>query len=243
MAERMDWFKFEPLEWIKGNVQLLDQSQKGIYIELIARIWAEKGQLKNDRFLAQKISTEKHVLSDALECFFDLKIMYEKDGFLSVKFIDKQIKAHAFIIEQKRAAGRLGGRPSKKQTKANKNKKENKKEIKETTLTGSKENTHEEKKNEYDFEITNTLDITPLPENIKNLFVQWLAVRIAVHGALPPVAQDKQLEYLIKIPEKFRIESLNKAIRGTWKNINDVSKDKVSGNDETAAFRSTDGRN
>lgn len=34
---------------------------------------------------------EKQVLSDALECFLELGIITEKDGFLSVDFINQQL--------------------------------------------------------------------------------------------------------------------------------------------------------
>jgi hypothetical protein len=40
MAKKLPFFKFDAFEWIKGNVQLLSPKEKGIFIELLARIWA-----------------------------------------------------------------------------------------------------------------------------------------------------------------------------------------------------------
>jgi uncharacterized protein YdaU (DUF1376 family) len=126
---KLPFFKFDALAWLKGKVQLLSVTEKGIYIELIVRIWAENGALKNDQFLHRKISTQKQVLLDALTLLKELDIIQEENGFLSVKFIKHQLFEHEQFIEKKRIAGQQGGRP-KKQPKPKK-KEERRKEIKE----------------------------------------------------------------------------------------------------------------
>jgi len=131
----LPFFKFDAMDWIKGKVQLLTNEQKGIFIEVCARIWAENGRVKNDRFLARLISTENHVLLDALKCFFELGIIEENDGFLSVKFIKRQLSDAFEFAAKKRKAGRLGGRPKKQKNLIEKGERRN---IKENSLTESK---------------------------------------------------------------------------------------------------------
>lgn len=128
MSKPLPFFKFDTDSWLTGKIQLLTAAEKGIFIDLIARIWHENGQIKNDGILHRLLRVEKATLSDALQAFFDLGIMEEKDGFLSVKFIDNQIKTHNEFIEKQREFGAKGGRP-KKGTKANKERRKKKEEI------------------------------------------------------------------------------------------------------------------
>lgn len=128
MSKQLPFFKFDTDSWLTGKIQLLTATEKGIFIDLIARIWHENGQLKNDEILHRLLRVEKATLSDALQAFFDLGIMKEKDGILCVKFIDDQIKTHNEFIEKQREFGAKGGRP-KKGTKANKERRNKKEEI------------------------------------------------------------------------------------------------------------------
>ncbi|MCP4100781.1 MAG: YdaU family protein, partial [Lentisphaerae bacterium] len=81
MISKLPFFKFDCHDWMTGKIQLCDMKTQGIFINICTMIWCEKGFLKNDRFLHRKLGIEKQVLSDALECFFELGIMEEKDGF------------------------------------------------------------------------------------------------------------------------------------------------------------------
>ena len=114
MAERtMPFFKFDGDEWLTGKIQLLTAEEKGIFIDLIARIWKEKGKLQNDEILHRLIRVEKATLSKALKAFFEIGIMEDKDGFLSVKFIDEQISNRLDYIVRQSEIGHRGGRPKK----------------------------------------------------------------------------------------------------------------------------------
>lgn len=119
MSQKMPFFKFDTDSWLTGKIQLLTATEKGIFIDLVSRIWKENGFLKNDEILHRLIRVEKGTLSEALQAFFDLGIMTEKDGFLSVKFIDEQISDIENYKKKQSEFGSKGGRP-KKGTKANK---------------------------------------------------------------------------------------------------------------------------
>jgi uncharacterized protein YdaU (DUF1376 family) len=193
----------------------LSVSEKGVYIELVVRIWAENGALKNDQFLHRKINTQKQVFSDALAFFKELDIIQEENGFLSIKFIKHQLLEYDKFIEKKRLAGQQGGRPQK-QTKANK-KEERRKENEEI-----KENTTKE--NCPSFPISQTMETSIKSGEIKNLFINWLCVYELIHGTMTCHAQDGQIEKLLRIPAERRKQELKSAIAGQWKNITDTRK-------------------
>ncbi len=113
MSKKLPFFKFDTDSWLTGKIQLLTAAEKGIFIDLIARIWHENGMLKNDGILHRLLRVEKATLSEALQAFFDLGIMTEKDGFLSIKFIDEQIQTYNDYTEKQREYGAKGGRPKK----------------------------------------------------------------------------------------------------------------------------------
>lgn len=127
----LNFFKFDASAWLTGKIQLLSAEEKGVFIELIARIWYNGGEIKNDEILHRLLRVEKGTLSNALQAFFDLDIMYEEDGILRLKFVDEQISEINSYKEQQAEYGKLGGRPKKgsqRVEKPNKNKTENKKE-------------------------------------------------------------------------------------------------------------------
>jgi uncharacterized protein YdaU (DUF1376 family) len=109
----MPFLKFDPGLWLKGKVQLLTAEEKGIFIELMVRVWLEKGKIKNDEILARLIRVDKATLKQALLTFKELGIIIENNEYLSIKFIDQQITERLNYIENQRKIGAKGGRPQK----------------------------------------------------------------------------------------------------------------------------------
>ncbi len=151
----LNFFKFDASAWLTGKIQLLSAEEKGVFIELVARIWFNGGEIKNDGILHRLLRVEKATLSNALQAFFDLEIMYEENGILRLKFVDEQISDINSFKEQQSEYGKRGGRPPKDNQRVEKatlssekgdqrvekpikNKTENKKE-KEDTIVSSKE--------------------------------------------------------------------------------------------------------
>lgn len=57
---------------------------------------------------------------------------------------------------------------------------------------------------------------------------RWLMVWGEMHGKgkpMNPIVREAQLANLLRVPAEYRLVSLQKAVAGGWKNINDVSKD------------------
>lgn len=127
----LPFFKFDAGAWLTGKVQLLTPAEKGIFIDLVARIWYENGYLRHTEILHRQLHCDKQTLADALQVYQELDIMTEEDGVLSVKFVLEQIAEREDIVETRRRAGAKGG----KQTQANKRIEEKRRE-KETPPDG-----------------------------------------------------------------------------------------------------------
>ena len=113
MPKALPIFKFDADEWLTGKIQLLSAQEKGIFIDLVARIWKENGALKNTEVLPRLVRVPKATLAKSLQAFFQLGIMVEKDGVLSVKFVDAQLEARREYAEKQRAFGRMRGKKKK----------------------------------------------------------------------------------------------------------------------------------
>lgn len=85
------WFKFTATNWLSGSVQLLSDSEKGTYIDLIAMIWKEGGKLDNNKILSRKLRLDYATACDRINSYCELGILQCENGILSIKFIDEQI--------------------------------------------------------------------------------------------------------------------------------------------------------
>ena len=113
MPKALPFFKFDADAWLTGKIQLLSAQEKGIFIDLVARMWKENGSLKNDDVLPRLVRVPKATLAKSLEAYFQLGIMVEKDHVLSVKFVDAQLEARREYAEKQRVFGGMRGKKRK----------------------------------------------------------------------------------------------------------------------------------
>jgi hypothetical protein len=85
------WFKFTPSNWLSGSVQLLDDAEKGTYIDLMAMIWKEGGRLDNNKILHRKLRLDHATACDRIDSYCELEILHCEDDLLSIKFLDSQL--------------------------------------------------------------------------------------------------------------------------------------------------------
>ncbi len=130
------YFDFDANKWlsISSKVQLLTHEQKGIFIDLIAMCLINNGQIKNDKLLASKLKQTQANLSKSLECFQELEILVEKDGFLRIKFISEKFDRINRIKQQRIEAGRKGGKAKAGKSGTSYNKNNNNNNKKENLL-------------------------------------------------------------------------------------------------------------
>lgn len=107
----LSFFKFSPEQWLTGKIQLLSAVEKGIYIDLAARIWQAGGSLENSPVLHRVLRVEKGTLCEAFQAFFELGILNESEGFLSMKFITEQLAVINEYSKRQSEYGKTGGRP------------------------------------------------------------------------------------------------------------------------------------
>ena len=104
------FFKFESASWLTGKIQLLSLKEKGLYIELVARIWHNRGSIRNDFILSRMLQIDNNELQKYLETFKSLDIISENDGILSIKFITEQLQNTEEQRTRLSSYGAIGGR-------------------------------------------------------------------------------------------------------------------------------------
>jgi len=104
--KRLPFFKFDVTAWLTGNIQLLTMEEQGIFINLCALIWRDGGKYKVNKLLHRKLNISQQTLNECLQVLEDAELVLNTDGYLSVKFIDEQIKTRDEYVQQKREAGK-----------------------------------------------------------------------------------------------------------------------------------------
>ena len=124
--KRLDWFKFNPMDWLAGSIQLLSDAEKGTYIDLCALIWKAGGELENNKLLHRKLRLDNATACDRINSYCDLEILAMRDDILSVKFLSEQLKEIESTANKnaENARKRWENKGSSMRRDANKNKKE-----------------------------------------------------------------------------------------------------------------------
>lgn len=107
----LSFFKFSPEQWLTGKIQLLSAVEKGIYIDLAARIWQAGGSIENSPVLHRVLRVEKGTLCEAFQAFFELGILQIDGGCLRMKFITEQLAVINEYSKRQAEYGKTGGRP------------------------------------------------------------------------------------------------------------------------------------
>ena len=242
----MSFFKFSPENWLTGKIQLLSTEEKGIFIELAARIWQAGGSIEYTPLLHRVLRVEKGSLCNALASFVELDIVQISDGIVRMKFITEQMSAVKEYSAKQSEYGKLGGRPRGSENKGcekgslydpfeNKgcekgsleNKKGSLENKKGTKAYKDKDKDKDKERNIIQREKTPSLvDATKIiGEDLAEAFRRWLTVWSAHHGGgkdMPPYQQEANLKVLYDLPEGIRKEAIERAIRGAWRAIHDI---------------------
>ena len=240
----MSFFKFSPESWLTGKIQLLSTEEKGIFIELAARIWQAGGSIEYTPLLHRVLRVEKGSLCNALASFVELDIVQISDGIVRMKFITEQISAVKEYSAKQSECGKLGGRPRKDKgcekgslydPSENKgcekgsleNKKGSPENKKGTKAYKDKDKDKDKERNIIQREKSPALvDATKIiGEDLAEAFRRWLTVWSAHHGGgkdMPPYQQEANLKVLYDLPEGIRKEAIERAIRGAWRAIHDI---------------------
>ena len=84
------FFKFSPSDWLAGIIQSVGYAERGIFIELCARIW-NGGEVRSGDKLARLLRIDREELDAALDELAALDIItIDEDGTIGVKFLAEQ---------------------------------------------------------------------------------------------------------------------------------------------------------
>jgi hypothetical protein len=87
MAKELPYFKFEPNEWINGNIQMASPLEKAYFIELCCLYWSRLGDLPIEFALRKGCEGN----ANALESLKNLGVFDTDSGRLTIKFLDIQM--------------------------------------------------------------------------------------------------------------------------------------------------------
>lgn len=105
MAKGFPYFKFFPTEWMTGDIVYESFEVQGLFINICALYWQRDGKVSLDDI---KKRFKSNSLKELTDRFFSVS-----DGFISISFLDEQLKEAGHISSTNSQNGKLGGRPKK----------------------------------------------------------------------------------------------------------------------------------
>jgi len=81
------YFKFNPTAWQNGNIQLLDRTLKGLFVDLLCLYWTRQGELSYRLAVSQLCPGQKELL-DIIKKEGIIKV---ENGQIFIDFLDDQL--------------------------------------------------------------------------------------------------------------------------------------------------------
>lgn len=82
--EKLQWFKFNPSDWVMGKIQRCPEITQARYIRLICLFWNKEGHLPYE-------DAEIEVDKEHLDILVSKKIIKIEDGFVIIDFMNEQL--------------------------------------------------------------------------------------------------------------------------------------------------------
>jgi hypothetical protein len=99
MAKELPFFKFNPTEWLVGKISYQSLEIQGAFVQCCAIFWKNSGVVKTDQ-IDWKIG--KGNLESLVNYDF---ISIDKDGFLSIEFLEEQLVSFDGIRQERSISG------------------------------------------------------------------------------------------------------------------------------------------
>jgi hypothetical protein len=100
MAKELPFFKFEPSEWLEGEIQVCSYPTVSCFINLCSGYWLKLGRI-NYAFALQKYCNSN---ANVLQELIDNKIISIVDDKICIKFLDKQLNEFKNVSEKRTEA-------------------------------------------------------------------------------------------------------------------------------------------
>jgi hypothetical protein len=97
MAKELPYFKFEPSEWLEGEIQVCSDESIVCFINLCCGYWLKLGNINYAFALHKYCKKDASVLQELL----DNKIITLRDDEINISFLDKQLQEFKNISEKR----------------------------------------------------------------------------------------------------------------------------------------------
>jgi uncharacterized protein YdaU (DUF1376 family) len=112
--DRLFRIDFYPQDWLIDTARL-DPLDRGIFIQIIMLIYANRGPIVNDAgWIAGVSGTSKTVVKNSLNRLFSSGFLQENEGKITQKRTENELKSKANHLENSSKGGRKGGGHNKK---------------------------------------------------------------------------------------------------------------------------------
>lgn len=105
MSKDLPYFRFTCQEWQNGSITLLPLKLQGLFINICSYYW-----LNNCHISIKNIKKRLGKDAKLIQKLIQNEIIFEKNGFIIVKFLDHQWAELSEFREKKKIAGSLGGK-------------------------------------------------------------------------------------------------------------------------------------
>ena len=102
MSKELPFFKFDPTEWIMGKISYQPLEIQGAFIQCCSYFWKKSGVLKIDEI-------DWRIGKKNLEVLIENDFLSNKDGYLSIEFLEEQLIAFESIRTKRAENGSKGG--------------------------------------------------------------------------------------------------------------------------------------
>ena len=208
--KELPYFKFEPAEWVIGDISLLDYEIKGLFIDICCFYWMKVGAI-DKQMLNKRFANAEQMLNK----LFDEKIIKidAKKEKVCIEFLDVQLAKFMQLSEIRSDAGKQGGKAKQanakqmlSKSKANDNIKEEKR-IEEIIYTFdhlkiNKEDFEKLKLEYTEKQIYEVFEKIQNYKNNKNYKSLYLTAKNWLKKDKPQFDENKLHEY-ITYPSKF----------------------------------------
>lgn len=100
MAKELPYFKFEPSEWLEGEIQVCSNESIVCFINLCSGYWLKLGNINYAFALHKYCKKDASVLQELI----DNKIITLNNDEISISFLDKQLNEFKEISEKRTSA-------------------------------------------------------------------------------------------------------------------------------------------
>jgi len=226
----LPYFKFMVQDWLAGSIQACSMETQGIYINVIARMWKEKGRLSTAQApLSKLLRIDESRLEDALSELAALDIICkDENGCWRIKFVDEQFEELTQDHTAKSVAGKKGGK-KRAENALKQNSSTAQAPLKQSeSESESESDTESETKNKTQEDIIIETLLSSFSLGFKALWEEWRKDRKERRLTMTSRAEKMQLNKCVAWGEQRATNAINASIENAWRGLYEQKTDKAN---------------